>query len=81
MYVEILSKNCCIIHTKEGEYLQSYTSIVGFKNWGIIILYPHWNYSSTTTKQVSKWLGLSSKEIKQKLKEDIIKYEDSEPNI
>ena len=81
MYIEILAKNCCIVHTKEGEYLQSYNSIVGFKNYGVIILYPHWDYSVTTAKQVSKCLGFSTKEIRQKLKEDIIKYEESEPNI
>ena len=81
MHVNILGSNQCEIVTEHGKYLQSYKSIVAKKDYGEITLYPKWDYSRTTAKHVGKWLGKSSKEIREKIKQGEIIVEKYEPEL
>ena len=81
MHVNILGNNKCELVTENSKYLQSYKSIVAKKHCGEITLYPKWDYSRTTAKHVGQWLGISSSEIRAKIKEGKIKVEEHEPEI
>ena len=81
MKVNILGEHKCEIELNEDYYLQSYKSIVGNKGWGKITLYPKWNYSRTTVKHVSQWLGIPAKEIHKRIKEGSITVSNTEPEI
>jgi hypothetical protein len=65
------------IRTEEGTYFQSYQSIIAFiPNYGMTILDPqYWNYSRTTSKYRSQFLGESTKETERKIKDDQYKME------
>ena len=68
MHVNILGLNKCEIVTDKGRYLQSYKTVVAFvDNAGRIVLFPKWNYSRTTTKHVSQFLGIPAKEIRKRI--------------
>ena len=81
MHVNVLGANKCEIITENGKYLQSYKSIVAKKCFGEITLYPKWDYSRTTAKHVGQWLEISSKEIREKIKQGDIKVEKYEPEL
>ena len=83
MHVNVLGANKCEIDTENGtgKYLQSYKSIVAKKCFGEITLYPKWDYSRTTAKHVGQWLEISSKEIREKIKQGDIKVEKYEPKL
>lgn len=51
--------NQFIIHTREGEYFQSYRTVVAFVNQhtGEICLDKLWDYSNTTRKYLYRFLG------------------------
>lgn len=80
MKVNILSNNCCEIKTTKGTYLQSYSTIVAFRDYSGFTVFPKWDYSRTTARHVSQWIGFSSKEIRKKIKEGKIKVKD-EPEL
>ena len=81
MHVNVLGANKCEIITENGKYLQSYKAIVAKKCFGEITLYPKWDYSHTTAKHVGQWLGISCKEIREKIKQGDIKVEKYEPEL
>ena len=81
MCVNVLGANKCEIVTESGKYLQSYKAIVAKKWFGEITLYPKWDYSRTTAKHVGQWLGISSKEIREKIKQGDIKVEKYGPEL
>ena len=81
MHVNVLGANKCEIITENGKYLQSYKAIVAKKWFGEITLYPKWDYSCTTAKHVGQWLGISCKEIREKIKQGYIKVEQYEPEF
>ncbi len=61
--VTSLAPNQYIIRTSTGTTFQSYDSPIctRFKD-GSIELYPHWNYSSTTSKYRSRFLNETTAE-------------------
>ena len=81
MHVNVLGANKCEIVTEDGKYLQSYKAIVAKKHYGEITLYPKWDYSRTTAKHVGQWLGMSCKEIREKIKQCEIQVEKYEPEL
>ena len=81
MHVNVLGANKCEIITENGKYLQSYKAIVAKKCFGEITLYPKWDYSCTTAKHVGQWLGISCKDIREKIKQGDIKVEKYEPEL
>ena len=81
MHVNVLGANKCEIITENGKYFQSYKAIVAKKWFGEITLYPKWDYSRTTAKHVGQWLGISCKEIREKIKQGDIKVEKYEPEL
>lgn len=62
--------NQFIINTPEGEYFQSYRTIIAFKaNDGQITLDEGmWDYSRTTGKYRSEFLGENTAETRKKIK-------------
>ena len=63
--------NQFIITTAEGEYFQSYKSIIAFKPYGdgkIVLDSYYWNYSTTTSKYRNEFLGESTEETKKRIK-------------
>jgi hypothetical protein len=73
-----LGRNHVEIQTDQGRYLQSYSSIVVFQNnWGDIFLDKKtWCYSRTTVTFRNKFLGMTSKEVNQKVEMGIFKLID-----
>lgn len=68
MKVEPISANCILIKGKQKTSLQSYeTVVVEIAEDGKTVLSKKWNCSNTTTKHVSRFLGLTSKEIKKRI--------------
>ena len=63
--------NQFIINTDEGEYFQSYASLIVFKsNDGKIYLDENkWDYSMTTSKYRNEFLGEDTKTTREKIKE------------
>lgn len=72
------SNNHFIIRTELGALFQSHESIVAFKpsSGDTVTVGRHWNYSSTTSRNLGKWLGISAKEIKQSIKDGSIIYDE-----
>jgi hypothetical protein len=63
--------NQFIITTEEGEYFQSYRSIIAFipkDNSGIILDASKWDYSRTTSKYRNDFLNETTKETEEKIK-------------
>lgn len=60
----------------EKEYFQSYTTIIGRKSESGIALDPQWDCSKTTAKYTALWLGISTKEIRARIKDGKIKIKD-----
>lgn len=70
--------NHFIIHTPEGKYLQSYDSIIAFEDLeGNITLGVDWDYSKTTREYRNQWLGMTSKELKEKIENGTIKIDNN----
>lgn len=76
--------NQFIIRTNEGEYFQSYTSIIAFKPYPkdlaevddrIVLDEYFWNYSRTTSKYRNEFLGESTNDTKKKIKNGIYRLE------
>ena len=63
------SPNQFIIYTSEGEYYQSYESIIAFRPRGAqpITLGEDWNYSRTTDRYRNQFLGEGIAETRRKL--------------
>ena len=61
--------NQFIIETEEGEYFQSYRSIIAFRPYGgkIQLDREYWNYSVTTGKYRNLFLGENKKETERKI--------------
>ncbi len=62
------------IVTDEGVYFQSYSSVVAFKPRGInsyVLDESSWNYSRTTSKYRSMFLGESTQDTKAKIKSGV----------
>lgn len=69
MKVDILAPNNCIIYTDDGNYCQSYsTIIVQAHETDGIFLDPKHDCSSTTSKHRNKFLNMTSAEVKAKIK-------------
>ena len=61
--------NQFIIYTIEGEYFQSYDSIIAFNNNGKITLDDYyWDYSRTTSKYRNEFLGEGIADTRVKIK-------------
>jgi hypothetical protein len=61
--------NQFIIYTIEGEYFQSYDSVIAFDNNGKITLDNNtWDYSRTTSKYRNEFLGEGIAETRAKIK-------------
>lgn len=58
------------IKTPDGEYFQSYDSLIAFKPTGArqIVIFPDWDYSVTTGKYRNQFLGENKAETERKLK-------------
>ena len=68
MKLEQLANNQFIIRTNNEVFFQSYDKVVlKIDIKGNVYLTHFWNYSKTTSKFVTKVLGLSSKDIKKRL--------------
>ena len=68
MKLEQLANNQFIIRTNNEVFLQSYDKVVlKIDIKGNVYLTHFWNYSKTTSKYVTNFLGISSKEIKKRL--------------
>jgi hypothetical protein len=68
MKLEQLANNQFIIRTDNEVFFQSYDKVVlKIDIKGNVYLTHFWNYSKTTSKFVTKVLGLSSKDIKKRL--------------
>lgn len=67
--------NQFLIETNEGEYFQSYQSIIAFRdNNGNVTLDEHfWDYSRTTGKYRNQFLGEGKKETQEKINSGIYK--------
>ncbi len=62
--------NQCIIHTNDGQYFQSYTSIIAFidNNNQVFLDEYYWDYSTTTGKYRNQFLGEGIAETRNKIK-------------
>jgi len=62
-------KNQIIITNDDGQYFQSYDSIIAFKSNenDVILDKMYWNYSNTTSRYLSLFLNESTKRIREKL--------------
>jgi len=69
--------NQFIIYTIEGEYFQSYDSIIAFNNNGKITLDNNtWDYSRTTSKYRNEFLGETIAETRAKIESGEYELED-----
>lgn len=67
--------NQFLIKTNKGKYFQSYNSMIAFVPYhGLIQLdLIYWDYSRTTSKYRNRFLGLTTDQIKQRIKDKTIK--------
>ena len=67
--------NQFVIYTPEGEYFQSYQTVIAYKpyssNFPIELDRNAWDYSATTGKYRNIFLGEDKKETERKIKEGI----------
>jgi hypothetical protein len=73
-----LVANQFIVHTPEATYFQSYESVIiktTFENGERVVYLDeyYWNYSKTTSKYRSEFLGENTKETKEKIQKGIYK--------
>lgn len=63
--------NQFLITTENGEYFQSYNSVIAFRNFAerkVILDGNKWDYSKTTGKYRNQFLGENKKETEAKIK-------------
>lgn len=66
--------NQFIIYADDGTaYFQSYSSVICRKKWrdDIVLDKNKWDYSKTTMKYLALFLGMSPKDIRQKVKDGV----------
>ena len=69
--------NQLVINTPEGQYFQSYDSIIVFRpfnsgeNNKVILDEQYWDYSRTTSKYRNAFMNEDTKETKRKIKEGV----------
>ena len=72
--------NQFIIYTEEGEYFQSYSTIIAFRHRGSdpcwVLDKDKWNCSVTTSKYRNQFTGMTTKETEKAIKDGRIKLED-----
>ena len=75
--VQQFANNHMVINTEQGQYFQSYESIICFRpnNGNTITIGGHWNYGTTTKKHLCTWLNTTVKEIQQGIKDGSIIYD------
>ena len=64
-------ENQFVIRTPQGEYFQSYASIIAFRPYGIngtVLDENYWNFSTTTSRYRNEFLGDTTKDCKDKIK-------------
>jgi len=68
--VRQLAPNQFVITEENGEYFQSYETVIAFRgNDGNIVLDENaWNYSKTTAKYRNQFLGMDTKAVLSKIK-------------
>ncbi len=77
MKVTILGANQCEISAEKGTFLQSYKVIVAaYINGCLHLDKTYYKYSKTTSKHISQFTGLSSKERAKGIKEGSILLSD-----
>jgi len=67
---QFYGKSQFIINTNDGEYFQSYNSIIAHRSndWGIFLDEKYWDYSKTTGKYRNKFLNETKKETEKRIK-------------
>lgn len=66
--------NQFVIRDNGTEWFQSYKSIIGKREGGIIYLDEYyWDYSRTTSKYRNLWLGRTSQDVKREINKGEIK--------
>ena len=68
--------NQFLIKTNEGDFFQSYKTVIAFVGDNIILDDNALNYSRTTSKYLYQFLGMNRKMIEQKIKEGEIILKD-----
>ena len=68
--------NQFIIKTNEGDFFQSYKTVIAFIGDNITLDNNALNYSKTTSKYLYQFLGMNRKTIKNKIKEGEIILKD-----
>ena len=72
--------NQFVIKTKDGEFFQSYgTIIAGYTKDGLVFDKDYWNYSRTTSRHRNNFTGLDTPETKKKIKAGEIKLMQMNP--
>ncbi len=73
MKLQNRTTNSIELQLNNGTYLIDYTSIVAhIDNNGTITLGQDWDYSTVTKGKVSKFLNLTTKELNQHIKDNLI---------
>lgn len=81
MKVAQISNNHFEIETSTGVFFQSYKTIVASRIGGMITVYPKYNYSPTTVRHLSKWLGINAKALHQMVDNGTIKVSTEPCNL
>lgn len=67
MKIENLENNQVIVHNENNSFFSSYGTIIAKKENGVITLdEKYWNYSKTTIKYLSQYLGVGGKKYIEK---------------
>ena len=75
MRVVNIANNQFKVYTEEGEYFQSYDSVVAFKpnsSEEKIRVGVDWDYSRTTMKYVGQFLGQNTAKTRKDIKDEVI---------
>jgi hypothetical protein len=77
MKVNSINPNTMILSTRYGKYLLNYNSAIAIiKNDNSVILSSDWDYSRTTMKRISEFLGQSAKITRQQIEDGVIIIDD-----
>lgn len=71
--------NQFIISTDDGEFFQSYQSIIAFREWGTgktTLDERYWDYSTTTGKYRNEFLGEGIADTRRKIENGTYKFAD-----
>lgn len=76
--------NQFVIHTKKGDFFQSYRSLVAkIDNKGQVWLSSYWDYSRTTMKYLYQflrdygWYNINANEVRKRIKDGTFKYKET----